>query len=90
MAKNSSPKPRFETDENYNYFITTLPVDPAFQSDDEIDEGVNIVDNQKNKIANLVRDGIVERYIRILRKKDIIAYRGSKKTGGKDRAGKDK
>lgn len=30
MTKNGSPEPRFETDENHNYFITTLPVHPAF------------------------------------------------------------
>ena len=30
MAKNGSPAPRFETDENYSCFITTLPIHPAF------------------------------------------------------------
>jgi ATP-dependent DNA helicase RecG len=29
-AKNGSPEPRFKTDENYSYFITTLPIRPAF------------------------------------------------------------
>jgi len=33
MAKNGSPAPRFDTDENYNYFITTLPMHPVFLSD---------------------------------------------------------
>jgi ATP-dependent DNA helicase RecG len=122
MAKNGSPEPRFETDENYSYFITTLPIHLAFLSDDGINngvsDGINIIENQKNKIVNLIRDGVsdgisdgineivnillnvsglsaieiasridksiptVERYIRILRRRDIIEYRGSKKTGG--------
>ena len=30
MAKNGSPEPRFETDENHSYFITTLPIHSAF------------------------------------------------------------
>ena len=30
MEKNGSPEPRFETDENHSYFITTLPIHPAF------------------------------------------------------------
>ena len=30
MEKNGSPEPRFETDENHSYFITTLPIHSAF------------------------------------------------------------
>ena len=30
MEKNGSPEPRFETDENHSYFITTLPIHPSF------------------------------------------------------------
>jgi len=118
MAKNGSPEPRFETDDNYNYFITTLPIHPAFLSDggvnDGLNDGINIADNQNNTIIHAIRDGLndglneivnillnvsglnatelafrieksiptIERYIRILRKKEIIEYRGSKKTGG--------
>ena len=122
MAKNGSQEPRFETDDNYSYFITTLPIHPAFLSCDDISEGINDglkqVENKTDSALQLVHDGIndgindglktivdilsnvsglnatelalrveksiptVERYIRILRKKDIIEYRGSKKTGG--------
>ncbi|OJV86671.1 MAG: hypothetical protein BGO34_04110 [Bacteroidia bacterium 44-10] len=41
MRKNGSPEPRFETDDNYSYFITTLPVHPAFNSDDGLNDGLN-------------------------------------------------
>jgi len=40
MAKNGSPEPRFETDEYYSYFITTLPIHPAFLEKDEALSGV--------------------------------------------------
>ena len=35
MAKNGSPEPHFETDEHRSYFITTLPIHPAFLETDE-------------------------------------------------------
>ena len=122
MAKNGSPEPRFETDDNYSYFITTLPIHPAFLSDDGVsggvDGGVKQIENQLDKIYSLigggvdggVNDGINEiivillnasglnaveiatrinksarttkRYLRILRKKEIIEFRGIPKTGG--------
>ncbi|MDR3142975.1 MAG: hypothetical protein LBU37_14785 [Tannerellaceae bacterium] len=122
MAKNGSPEPRFETDENYSYFITTLPVHPAFLSDDGVNEGVNegvkTIENQYDKILALIREGVnegvneniydiiniltnvadlnaieiaartkrglstMERYLRLLRKKGIIEFRGAPKTGG--------
>jgi ATP-dependent DNA helicase RecG len=40
MAKNGSPEPRFETDENHSYFITTLPVHPAFLEQGDALNGV--------------------------------------------------
>ncbi|MDR1119827.1 MAG: putative DNA binding domain-containing protein [Dysgonamonadaceae bacterium] len=66
MAKNGSPEPRFETDDTYSYFITTLPVHPAFLSDGGVDggvdgginDGINNVENQIDKILNFLHDGI--------------------------------
>ena len=47
MAKNGSPKPRFETDDNYSYFITTLPIHPAFLEPDEtLNRAINGVVNE--------------------------------------------
>jgi ATP-dependent DNA helicase RecG len=100
----------------------TLPIHPAFLSDDGandgvnngLNEGVNIVVNQIDKIAKIIREGVnegvsdivnillnisglnaieissrmnkslaqVERYLRLLRKKGIIEFRGIPKTGG--------
>jgi ATP-dependent DNA helicase RecG len=115
-----------ETDDTYSYFITTLPVHPAFLSDggvdggisDGVSDGVKTIDNQYDKIIKLIHDGVndgindgvndliyllldvsglnaseisgrinksiptVERYIRLLRKKGIIEFRGIPKTGG--------
>lgn len=129
MAKNGSPEPHFETDENYSYFIVTLPIHPAFRSDDGVNDGVKnqkYTDNKINKIYALIRDGVndgvndgindgindgvkktlaillniqglnateianrinksipsIERYLRVLRKKEIIEFRGAPKTGG--------
>jgi len=122
MAKNGSPEPRFETDDNYSYFITTLPIHPAFLTDDGVsggvDGGVKQIENQLDKIYSLISGGVdggvndgindiivillnasglnaieiatrinksartTERYLRILRKKEIIEFRGIPKTGG--------
>ena len=122
MERNGSPEPRFETDENYSYFITTLPIHPAFFAEDEIREGVNkgstTNDSQHDNILRLIREGVnegvnenvydiisiltnvaglnaveiasrtkrglstIERYLRLLRKKEIIEFRGAPKTGG--------
>ena len=64
MAKNGSPEPRFETDDNYSYFIATLPIHSAFLIDDGINEGisegVNIPDNHIDKIKHLIREGVNE------------------------------
>jgi ATP-dependent DNA helicase RecG len=38
MAKNGSPEPRFETDEHYTFFMTTLPIHPAFLENETLDE----------------------------------------------------
>ncbi|KOH45966.1 ATP-binding protein [Sunxiuqinia dokdonensis] len=122
MERNGSPEPRFETDENYSYFITTLPIHPAFFAEDEISEGVNkgvkTNDSQHDNALRLIREGVnegvnenvydiisiltnvaglnaveiasrtkrglstIERYLRLLRKKEIIEFRGAPKTGG--------
>ncbi|MEA5126784.1 MAG: ArsR family transcriptional regulator [Proteiniphilum sp.] len=61
MRKNGSPEPRFETDDNYSYFITTLPVHPAFNSDDGLNDGVKIeqvFENKIDKIYSIIRDGV--------------------------------
>jgi ATP-dependent DNA helicase RecG len=86
--------------EDYSYFITTLPIHPAFLPDDGINDGVSDgINDGINEIVNILLNvsGLsaieiasridksiptVERYIRILRRRDIIEYRGSKKTGG--------
>ena len=65
MAKNGSPEPRFETDDNYSYFITTLPIHPAFLEADEtlkegVNDGINSVDNQKKTDSYLLYDEILE------------------------------
>lgn len=56
MEKNGSPEPRFETDENYSYFIVTLPIHPAFHSDEGVSDGVNegISDGVKETLALLL------------------------------------
>ena len=126
MERNGSPEPRFETDENYSYFITTLPIHPAFFAEYEIREGVNkgskTNDSQHDNVLRLIREGVnegvneginenvydiisiltnvaglnaveiasrtkrglstIERYLRLLRKKEIIEFRGAPKTGG--------
>lgn len=125
MEKNGSPEPRFETDENYSYFIATLPIHPAFRFDEGVNDGVNDgvknnknVDNKIDMIFNFIGDGVsegvsdgvketlallltiqglnateianrinksipsIERYLRVLRKKEIIEFRGAPKTGG--------
>ena len=40
MAKNGSPEPRFETNDNYSYFITTLPIHPVFLVPNGVINGV--------------------------------------------------
>jgi ATP-dependent DNA helicase RecG len=41
MANNGSPEPQFETNDSYSYFITTLPIHPAFLEDEAINEPLN-------------------------------------------------
>ena len=117
-----SPEPRFETDENYSYFITTLPVHPAFLLEDKMSEGVNkgikVIDSQYDNVSKLILKGVnegvneniydiinilvnvaglnaveiasrtkrglstIERYLRLLRKKELVEFRGAPKTGG--------
>ncbi|MBL7967557.1 MAG: hypothetical protein JNK09_11195 [Prolixibacteraceae bacterium] len=126
MEKNGSPEPRFETDENHSYFITTLPIHPAFLLEEEKSEGVHkevkLADGQHDPILKLIREGVneganegvnenvydiinilitvpglnaveiasrtkrglstIERYLRLLRKKEIVEFKGAPKTGG--------
>lgn len=117
MAKNGSPEPRFETDENYSYFIVTLPIHPAFRPEEGMETSQHI-DNEIYAIYTLANEGVsegvsegvkeiidillkstglnaveiaerigkslstIERYLRILRKKEIIEFKGAPKTGG--------
>ena len=76
MAKNGSPEPRFETDEYYSYFITTLPIHTAFLSDDDgvntfddggVNDGVNTsddvgVNNDESGGINIDESGGVKKY----------------------------
>jgi predicted HTH transcriptional regulator len=41
MAVNGSPKPIFETDENFGYFLAVLPVHPDSNTNKGVNEGVN-------------------------------------------------
>ena len=45
MKNNGYPEPRFETDENYSYFIAILPIHPAFLASGGVNEIVNILMN---------------------------------------------
>jgi len=64
MAKNGSPEPRFETDDNYSYFITTLPIHPAFlEADETLNETINRPIN--GPINKDVKDA-EKQYIKIL------------------------
>lgn len=75
MKNNGSPEPQFSTDDNYSYFITTLPIHPAFIEDDGVNDGVNdIADVLINvsrlnaiEIANRINKSIptTERYLRL-------------------------
>lgn len=63
MRINGSPEPRFETDENYSYFITTLPIHPAFRIDEAINEAIKNTqdaDYKREKNYNLIREAINE------------------------------
>ena len=41
MKKNGSPEPRFQTDDNYSYFLTLLPIHPVFFDEEKVDEPIN-------------------------------------------------
>ena len=41
MKENGSPKPVFETDNDYNYFLAVLPIHPAFKKSKQ-DKQVNL------------------------------------------------
>lgn len=93
---NGSPEPRFETDDNYSYFITTLPIHPAFYPNEAINEAtksalggiVEVILNQPgiNRLELIKKSGksktSIERYLRILKENNFVNYQGSKKTGG--------
>ena len=61
MAKNGSPNPRFETDDNYSYFITTLPIHPAFLETNgalngALNESLNSNQTFENKCHSLIEE----------------------------------
>jgi ATP-dependent DNA helicase RecG len=96
MKKNGSPEPIFETGDDYSYFITTLPVHPAFLKGEGVNEGVNeaiydiinilfsVSGLNAIELASRTERGLstIERHLRLLRKKEIIEFRGATKTGG--------
>ena len=58
MKKNGSPEPSFETDDDYSYFITRLPINPIFLSGEPMNEPINEgaknlqhTDNKNEKIT---------------------------------------
>ena len=61
MKKNGSPEPRFETGDDYSYFITTLPIHPLFLAsggvnggvDEGVSDGVN--DGEKKPKALIIK-----------------------------------
>ncbi len=125
MKNNGSPEPCFKTDENYSYFITTLPKHPLFIENNSVDDGISdgvkniqTPENKQKKIYSIMNEGVddgvsdgvkdvidilfnisglnateiaarigksiptIERYLRLLRKKNIVEFRGAPKTGG--------
>lgn len=67
MKNNGSPEPIFETDDNYSYFITTLPIHPVFHPNNEagegLGEGLNVSQDTENKIKKiypLIDEGLSE------------------------------
>ena len=64
MKKNGSPEPIFETGEDYSYFITTLPIHPAFLEEDEtlnetINGPINRPINADDKNADIQYDNVL-------------------------------
>ena len=66
MKKNGSPEPRFETGDDYSYFITTLPIHPLFLVNDGVNEPIkscskysNFVPNRSYSIMNGVISSVV-------------------------------
>ena len=63
MKKNGSPEPRFQTDDYYSYFLTTLPIHPAFFNEKKVDEPIKsteTTDNEKIKIIRLIGEPVRE------------------------------
>jgi ATP-dependent DNA helicase RecG len=66
MMKNGSPEPRFETDDYYSYFITTLPVHPAFLEKNETsNELINEALNENN-YTNQITDNKYYNFFNVL------------------------
>jgi|GEM_PF-3723030 len=89
-------KKKEETGDDYSYFITTLPINPFFLENDGVSGGVNepineVVDLLMNviglnaiEVSNRMNKSLAttERYLRILRRKNIVEFRVAPKTGG--------
>jgi ATP-dependent DNA helicase RecG len=62
MKNNGSPEPIFETGDDYNYFITTLPIHPVFLENENINGTINdstyIAENKIDKFSNLINGTI--------------------------------
>jgi len=53
MKINGSPEPRFETGEDYSYFITILPIHQAFLESETLDDPINgTIKNADNELIN--------------------------------------
>jgi ATP-dependent DNA helicase RecG len=55
MAKNGSPEPQFDTDDYYSFFMTTLPIHPAFLESEVINEQLNGLQDADNWINNIFK-----------------------------------
>jgi ATP-dependent DNA helicase RecG len=54
MKRNGSPEPRFETGDDYSYFITTLPIHPLFLANDGVSGGVDEAINEPIKTTKTI------------------------------------
>jgi ATP-dependent DNA helicase RecG len=58
MKRNGSPEPILETDEDSNYFLTTLLVHPAFE---------DLLKESRDQDGNQVNDQVSDQVIRVIR-----------------------
>jgi ATP-dependent DNA helicase RecG len=69
MKNNGSPEPRFETGDDYSYFITTLPIHPVFLENETLNEKedeIQISDNKYNTLFHDINGAINKRQLMTL------------------------